>query len=122
MGILLYKNKKDKPYKKFKKFKSHKSKEQISNKKEVRCFKCGQKGHIAPNCKNKVNVLSDKEEEQYYSECNSSSSETDKSQTDPEKEIENIENCLCQINMLTADQELLLEMIDQIEDKEAKEK
>ena len=113
--------KKDKPYKNFKKFKSQKSNDQKSNKKEVRCFKCGQKGHIAPNCKNKVNVLSANEEE-YYSENNSSSSETDKSQTDPEKEIEKIENCLCQINMLTADQELLLEMIDQIEDKEAKTK
>ena len=33
-----------------------------------------------------------------------------------------MENCLCQINMLTADQELLLEMIDQIENKEGKEK
>ena len=43
-------------------------------------------------------------------------------QTDPEKEIEKIENCLCQINMLTVDQELLLEMIDQIEYKEAKAK
>ena len=112
--------KKDKPYKKFKKFKSQKSNEQKSNKKEVRCFKCGQKGHIAPNCKNKVNVLSDKEEE-YYSE-NTSSSETDKSQNDPEKEIEKIENCLCQINMLTTDQELLLEMIDQIKDRDAKAK
>ena len=99
-----FKNKKDKPYKKFKKFKSQKSNEQKSNKKEVRCFKCGQKGHIAPNCKNKVNVLSDNDEE-YYSENNTSSSETDKSQTDPEKEIRKIENCLCQINMLTADQE-----------------
>ena len=116
-----FKHKKGKPYKKFNKFKPQKSNEQKSNKKEVRCFKCGQKGHIAPNCKNKVNVLSDNEEE-YYSENNSSSSETDKSQTDPEKEIENIENCLCQINMLTADQELLLEMIDQIENKEAKAK
>ena len=115
--------KKEKPYKKFKKFKNQKSNEQKSNKKEkeVRCFKCGQKGHIAPNCKNKVNVLSDNEEE-YYSENTDSSSETDKSQTDPEKEIEKIENCLCQVNMLTTDQELLLEMIDQIEDKEAKAK
>ena len=113
--------KKDKPYKKFKKFKSQKSNAQKSNKKEVRCFKCGQKGHIAPNCKNKVNVLSDNEEE-YYSENTTSSSETDKSQKDPEKEIEKIENCLCQINMLTTDQELLLEIIDQIEDKEAKTK
>ena len=110
-----FKNQKDKS-KKFKKFKSQKS-----NKKEVRCFKCGQKGHIAPNCKNKVNVLSDNEEE-YYSENNTSSSETDKSQTNTEQEIEKVENCLCQINMLTADQELLLEMIDQIEDKEAKAK
>ena len=93
--------KKEKPYKKFKKFKSN---EQKSNKKEkeVRCFKCGQKGHIAPNCKNKVNVLSDNEEE-YYSENNTSSSETDKSQIDPEKEIEKIENCLCQVNMLTTE-------------------
>ena len=112
------KNKKDKPYNKFKNFK--KTNEQKSNKKEVRCFKCGQKGHIAPNCKNKVNVLSDNEEE-YYSN-NTSSSETDKSQSNQEKEIEKIENCLCQINMLTTDQELLLEMIDQIEDKEAKAK
>ena len=110
--------KKEKPYKKFK---SQKTNEQKSNKKEVRCFKCGQKGHIAPNCKNKVNILSDNEEE-YYSENNTSSSETDKSQTDPEKEIEKIENCLCQVNMITADQELLLEMIDQIEDIEAKTK
>ena len=114
-----FNRKKEKPYKKFKKF--HKSNEQKSNKKEVRCFKCGQKGHIAPNCKNKVNVLSNNEEE-YYSENTTSSSETDKSQTNLEKEIEKIENCLCQINMLTTDQELLLEMIDQIEDKEAKTK
>ena len=112
--------KKDKPYKKFKKI-SQKSNEQKSNKKEVRCFKCGKKGHIAPNCKNKVNVLLDNEEE-YYSENTNSSSETDKSQSDPEKEIEKIENCLCQVNMLTTDQELLLEVIDQIEDKEAKAK
>ena len=116
-----FNNKKDKPYKKFKKFKSQKSNEQKSNKKEVRCFKCGQKGHIAPNCKNKVNVLSDNEEE-YYSENNTSSSNSDKSQTETETEIDKIENCLCQVNMLTADQELLLEMIDQIEDKEAKAK
>ena len=116
-----FKHKKEKPYKKFKKFKPQKSNDQKSNKKEVRCFKCGQKGHIAPNCKNKVNVLSAKEDE-YYSENNTSSSETDKSQTNSEKEIEKIENCLCQINMLTADQELLLEMIDQIEDKEIKAK
>ena len=94
-------------------------------KREVRCFKCGQKGHIAPNCrKQKLNALSD-EEEEYYSENNTLSSETDKSQTKStitEKQIEKIANCLCQINMLTADQELFIEMIDQIEDKETKEK
>ena len=33
-----------------------------------------------------------------------------------------IENCLCQINMLTVDQEILVDMIDHIEDKEAKAK
>ena len=85
-----FKTKKEKPYKKFK---SQNTNNQKSNKKEVRCFKCGQNGHIAPNCKNKVNVLSDNEEE-YYSENNTSFSETDKSQTDPEKEIEKIERFL----------------------------
>ena len=33
-----------------------------------------------------------------------------------------MENCLCQVNMLTVDQELLLEMIDQIDNKDAKAK
>ena len=120
----LYRENPVKKFKKFQKFKPQNSNnnKQKFNKTEVRCFKCGQKGHIAPNCKNpKVNVLSDKEEE-YYSENNSSSSETDKSQTTSEKEIEKIENCLCQVNMITADQELFIEMIDQIEDKETKEK
>ena len=79
-------------------------------------------GSYSPNCrKNKVNVLSDKEEE-YYSEDNTSSFETDKSQTTSEKEIEKIENCLCQVNMITTDQELFIEIIDQIEDKETKAK
>ena len=116
-----------KKFKKFKQFKpqnlnDNKQKFHKKHKKEVRCFKFGQNGHIAPNCKNqKVNVLSDKEEE-YYSENNTSSSETDKSQTTSEKEIEKIENCLCQVNMITADQELFIEMIDQIEDKETKAK
>ena len=55
----------------------------------------------------KVNVLSEQEEEYYY-ENNSSSSETDKSQTNSEKELEKIENCLCQVNMITADQKLII--------------
>ena len=33
-----------------------------------------------------------------------------------------IENCLCQINMLTTNQEILVDMTYHIEDKEAKEK
>ena len=82
---------------------------------------CGQKGHISPNCKNKVNFLSDKEEK-YYFENNSSSSETDISQTNSEKEIEKIKNCLCQVNMLTTYQDFFIKMIDQIEDKETKAK
>ena len=98
------------------------------HKREVRCFKCGQKCHIAPNCrKQKLNVLSDDEEE-YYSDKDTSYSETDNSQSKnitSEKEqdkIDKIENCLCQINVLTTDQELFIEMIDQIKDKEAKTK
>ena len=91
-----YKNKK---LKKFKKFIPHKENDQKQkfhkkHRKEVRCFKCGQKGHIAPNYKYKINILSDNEEE-YYSENNNSSSETDISQTNSDKEIEKIENCLC---------------------------
>ena len=118
---------KEKHYKKYKKFKSHKTNDekQIPHKKhkrEVRCFKCGQKGHKAPNCgKQKLNALSDNEEE-YYSENNTSSSETDNSQNKSitsEKKTDKIENCLCQINMLTEDQELFIEMLDQIENKEA---
>ena len=113
---------KEKPYKKCKKIKSYKKDNQKQtphkkHKREVICFKCGQKGHIAPNCrKQKVNVLSDNEDEYYYDTSNNnSSSETDNSQTKnipSEKEIEKIENCLCQVNMLTADQELFIEMID----------
>ena len=121
---------KEKPYKKHKKFKpqnsnDNKQKFHKKHKKEVRCLKYGQKGHIAPNCKKqKVNVLSDNEEEYYY-ENNTSSSETNKSQIKNiifEKEIDKIEGCLCQINMLSADQELFIEMIDQIDNKETKAK
>ena len=95
---------KEKPYKKYKKFKSHnkttdhKQKSHKKHKREVRCFKYGQKGHITPNCrKQKLNVLSCTEEK-YYSEYNTSSFETGKSQTKSttsEKQIEKIENCLC---------------------------
>ena len=81
---LPYKNKKFKNFKKSKPQKDQKLHKK--HKKEVRCFKCGQKSYIAPNCENKVNVLSEKEEE-YYSENNSSTSKSDNSQTDSEKEI-----------------------------------
>ena len=43
-------------------------------------------------------------------------SEKEQNQTDK------IENCLCQVNVLTANQKLIIEMIYQIEDKEAKTK
>ena len=44
----------------YRKYKSHKYKPQKPQnttkpyKREIRCFKCGQKGHIAPNCKKKI--------------------------------------------------------------------
>ena len=121
-----------KNYKKYKfhRYKSQKPQNPIkSHKREIGCFKCGQKEHIAPNCrKQKINVLSDSEEDYYSEESTSSLSESDNSQNkNPilEKEhnqTDKIENCLCQVNVLTADQELLIEMIDQIEDKEVKAK
>ena len=129
----LYSNK-EYSKKKYRKYKSHKSNKTTQNptkphKREIRCFKCGQKEHIAPNCrKQRLNVLSDSEEEYYFEDNTSSSSESNNSQNKnliPEKyqnEIDKIENCLCQVNVLTTDQELLIEMIYQIENKEVKAK
>ena len=104
------------------KYKSHRYKSQKSqdptkpHKREIRCFKCGQKGHIAPNCrKQKITVLSDSKEDCYSEKNTSSSSEFDNSQNKnplSEKEqnqTDKIENCLCQVNVLTTDQELLTE-------------
>ena len=76
--------------------------------------------------KYKINVLSDSDKE-YYSKENTSSTSNISQNEDliSEKEknpTDKIENCLCQFNMLTTDQELLIEMIYQIEDKEAKAK
>ena len=112
------------------KHKTHKYKSQYStkpHKKEIKCIKCGKIGHIAPNCRRqKINVLSNPDKD-YYSEENTSSS-SDISQNENlilEKEkssTDKIENCLYQLNMLIADKELLIEMIDQIGDKEAKAK
>ena len=111
-------SKKEYSKKNYKKYKPHKYKyykPQPQNptkphKREIRCFKCGQKGHIAPNCrKQKLNVLSDFEED-YYSEDTSSSSKSNNSQNKnlvSEKEqnqTDKIENCLCQVNVLTTDQ------------------
>ena len=46
-------------------------------KKEVKCFKCGKKGHISPNYKKqKINVLSDDEGE-YNSEASEESISSD---------------------------------------------
>ena len=122
---------KKKNYKKYKfhRYKSQKPQNPIKScKREIGCFKCGQKEHIALNYrKQKINVLSNSKED-YYFEESTSSSEYDKSQNkNPilEKEhnqTDKIENCLCQVNVLTADQELLIEIIYQIEDKEVKAK
>ena len=74
------------------KYKSHKYKFQNLNKphkREIKCFKCGKTGHIAPNCrKQKINVLSDSDRD-YYSSEESTSSSYDISQNEnsiPEKE------------------------------------
>ena len=94
----------------YRKHKSHKYKSQRyepknstkPHKREIRYFKCGQKGHIAPNCrKQKINVLSDFEEEYYSEDSNSSSTESDNSQNEilekDQNKIDKIENCLCQV-------------------------
>ena len=101
----------------YRKYKSHKYKTQKPQnpteprKREIRCFKCGQKGHIAPNCrKQKINVLFDFEEDYYYEESTSSSFEYDNSQNKnpilekEQNQTNKIENCLCQVNILTANQ------------------
>ena len=121
--------KNDRKYKSHK-YKSHKYKSQNLNKphkREIKCFKCGKIGHIAPNCrKKKINILYDSDKDYYSSEEITSFfdiSQNENSILEKEKDsIDKIENCLCQLNMLTADQELLIEIIDQIEDKEAKAK
>ena len=72
---------KKKNYKKYK-FYKHKSQNPIkSHKREIGCFKYGQKEHIAPNCKKqKINILSDSEEDYYSEESTTSLSESDNSQ------------------------------------------
>ena len=109
----------DHPKKNYRKHKTHKYKSQCPtkpHKKEIKCLKCGKIAHIAPNCRRqKINVLSNLDKA-YYSEENTSSS-SDISQNEnliPEKEkssTDKIEICLCQLNMLNVDQELLIEMI-----------
>ena len=81
----------------------------------------------APNCrKQKINVLFYSNNEYYSKENTSSFSNISQNENlIPKKEKNStgkVENCLYQLNMLTADQELLIEMIYQIEDKEAKAK
>ena len=120
----------DQPKENYRKHKSHKYKSQYpprTHKKDIKCFKCGKIGHIAPNCrKQKINVIYDKNYSSEASEDDASSSDDSKNNNSIlEKEkssTDKIENCLCQLYMLTADQELLIETIDQIEDKEAKAK
>ena len=86
-------------------------------------FQMWSKRTIAPNCrKQAINVLSYSKEDYYYKENTSSSSESDNSQhknlilEKEQNQTDKIENCLCQANVLTANQELLIEMIDRIED------
>ena len=120
-----YPKKHCKKYNNYNKYKTQHHKN--PKKKLIKCFKCGKVGHIAPNCKNqKINAISDKD---YYSEISEDdSSFSDNSKNNKfasEKDLtsnDKIENCLCQINMLTIGQEMLIEMIDHIENKDAKTK
>ena len=97
-----------------------------NQRKKLSVLNVGKKGHTTPNCKKqKINALSDDEDEdRYHKEASEESISSDNS-SEIEKAINSknkIENCLCQINMLTTDQEILVDMIDHIEVKEAKEK
>ena len=119
----IYPKRHSKKYKNYNKYKPQHHKN--PTKKVIKCFKCGKVGHIAPNCKNqKINALYDKDYYSEISEDDSSSSDNSKNNKSAlEKDLtsnDKIENCLCQINMLTADQ--LIEMIDHIENKDAKTK
>ena len=120
---------KSQPYKKkkYKIYTNYKKQDNTSKpKKDVKCFKCGKKGHIAQNCKkHKIDMLSDNG---YHLEDFEESIYSDNSKnynSEPEKELNSnnkIEKCFRHINMLTTDQEVLIDMIDHIEDKETKAK
>ena len=112
-----------KKYKNYNKYKPQQHKN--PTKKVIKCFKCGKVGHIAPNCKNQnINALSDNDYYSKISEDDSSSSDNSRNnKSTSENDLttnDKIENCLCQINMLTFDQEMLIEMIDHIENKDVK--
>ena len=95
-------------YKKYKNYNNYKPYHHKNpTKKVIKCFKCGKEGHIASNCKNqKINAFSDKDYYLEISEDDSSSSDNSKNNKSASKKYltsnDKIENCLCQINMLTA--------------------
>ena len=82
------------------------------------------KGHIAPNCKkHKINAISNNEDEYHEAAFEESIYSNNSSKTEKAINLKNkIENCLCQINMLTTYQEILVDMINHMEFKEAKTK
>ena len=58
-----------KKYKRYTNYNKQNNNYETKPKKEVKCFKCGKKGHVTPNCKKqKIKVLSDDEDEDRYHE------------------------------------------------------
>jgi hypothetical protein len=117
------------------------------NKKQPVCYKCGQTGHYKNNCKVKdkikelniddklksqlLNILSESDTESeellQIDDKNTTSQDDEYSDSSEENEIgfcfckyKNMCTCRKEINTLTREERIILELIDQIEDPETK--
>jgi hypothetical protein len=138
-----------KPYKEYyesKNSKSFRPNKFKHNKKQPVCYKCGQTGHYKNNCKVKdkikelniddklksqlLNILSESDtesEELLQIDDNNTTSQDEYSDSSEENEIgfcfckdRNMYTCKKEINTLTREEIIILELIDQIEDPETK--